>query len=172
MYQSFGKDGFQSAQYWRTPLDEETGPCLVLADNLQSIFLSDMSGDGLADLVRVRVSEVCYWPNLGYGKFGTKITMDNSPILDHEEIFHGRRIRLADIDGSGTTDLVYLGSDGKLRFCFNASGNAWGDVQELHHFPTSDDLTSIQLVDLMGIGHYLRCLVVISIKPRYTYALH
>ena len=27
-----------------------------------------MSGDGLTDLVRIRNGEVCYWPNLGYGR--------------------------------------------------------------------------------------------------------
>ena len=29
----------------------------------QSIYLADMSGDGLSDLVRIRNGEVCYWPN-------------------------------------------------------------------------------------------------------------
>ena len=45
----------------------------------QSIFLADMSGDGLSDLVRIRNAEVCYWPNLGYGRFGAKVTMDSAP---------------------------------------------------------------------------------------------
>ena len=31
-----------------------------------------MNGDGLADLVRIRNGEVCYWPNLGYGRFGAR----------------------------------------------------------------------------------------------------
>ena len=39
-------------------------------------ILADMSGDGLSDLVRVRTGEVCYWPNLGFGRFGAKVTMD------------------------------------------------------------------------------------------------
>ena len=38
----------------------------------QSIYLADMSGDGLTDLVRIRNGEVCYWPNLGYGRFGAQ----------------------------------------------------------------------------------------------------
>ena len=41
-----------------------------------------MSGDGLTDLVRIRNGEVCYWPNLGYGRFGAKVTMDRSPRFD------------------------------------------------------------------------------------------
>ena len=59
--------------------DEEQGPQLVFADGTESIFLADLSGDGLTDLVRIRNGEVCYWPNLGYGRFGAKVTMDHSP---------------------------------------------------------------------------------------------
>ena len=62
--------------------DEETGPALVFADGTQSIYLADLSGDGLTDLVRIRNGEVCYWPNLGYGRFGAKVTMDNAPWFD------------------------------------------------------------------------------------------
>ena len=42
-----------------------------------------MSGDGLSDLVRIRNGEVCYWPNLGYGRFGAKVTMDGAPVFDY-----------------------------------------------------------------------------------------
>ena len=35
-----------------------------------------MCGDGLTDLVCLRNGEVCYGPNLGYGGFGAKVTMD------------------------------------------------------------------------------------------------
>ena len=86
----------------RNALDEEHGPRLVFADSAQSIYLADMSGDGLTDLVRIRNGEVCYWPNLGYGRFGAKVTMDNAPWFDAPDLFDQRRIRLADIDGSGT----------------------------------------------------------------------
>ena len=83
-----------------------------------------MSGDGLTDLVRIRNGEVCYWPNLGYGRFGAKVTMDNAPWFDDPDQFDHKRIRLADIDGSGTTDIIYLHRDG-VRLYFNQSGNGW-----------------------------------------------
>ena len=89
-----------------------------------------MSGDGLTDLVRIRNGEVCYWPNLGYGRFGAKVTMDNAPVFDQPDQFNQRRLRLADIDGSGTTDLIYLGRDG-VRLYFNQSGNGWSDARLL-----------------------------------------
>ena len=72
----------------------------------QSIYLADLSGDGLTDLVRIRNGEVCYWPNLGYARFGAKVTMDHAPHLDNPDQFDQKRIRLADIDGSGTTDIL------------------------------------------------------------------
>jgi hypothetical protein len=47
-----------------------------LSDATGSIYLADIRGDSLADLVRIGSSDVCYWPNLGYGRFGAKDTMD------------------------------------------------------------------------------------------------
>jgi len=103
---SLSVGGFGPAQRVPQSLDQEKGPQLVFADGTESIFLADMSGDGLTDLVRIRVGEVCYWPNLGYGRFGAKVTMDGSPWLDRPDQFDARRIRLADIDGSGTADII------------------------------------------------------------------
>ena len=81
-YPSLAEEGYAASR--RTPQsdDDETGPRLVFADASQSIYLADMSGDGLTDLVRIRNGEVCYWPNLGYGNFGSKVTMDNAPWFD------------------------------------------------------------------------------------------
>jgi hypothetical protein len=46
------------------PWNEEGGPRVLLGQADQTVFLADMSGDGLTDLVRVRNGEVCYWPRL------------------------------------------------------------------------------------------------------------
>ena len=73
-----------------TPADEERGPRLVFADGEQSIYLADMSGDGLTDLVRIRNGEICYWPSLGHGRFGAKVTMADSPRFDRAERFDQR----------------------------------------------------------------------------------
>jgi hypothetical protein len=107
---SLAEQGFGPARQVRQPADEEHGPRLVLADGTQSIYLADMCGDGLTDLVRIRNGEVCYWPNLGYGRFGAKVTMDDAPWFDLPDQFDQRRVRVADIDGSGTNDIVYLGA--------------------------------------------------------------
>ena len=48
-YPSLEEEGFDAAQRVRKPWDEEKGPRLVFADGTQSIYLADMSGDGLTD---------------------------------------------------------------------------------------------------------------------------
>ena len=159
---SLGESGFGEAQRIATPWDEERGPHVVLADGTQTIFLADMKGDGLSDIVRVRNGEVCYWPNLGYGRFGAKVAMDTAPRFASDESFDPRRVRLADIDGSGTSDLLYIGYDG-LHVCFNRSGNSWAAPRRLAIFPAADDLSAVQVTDLLGNG--TACLVWSSPLP-------
>lgn len=159
---SLAEAGFGPARRVAQALDEEKGPRLVFADGTQSIYLADLSGDGLTDLVRIRNGEVCYWPNLGYGRFGAKITMDHAPHFDHPDQFDHKRIRLADIDGTGTTDIIYLHRDG-VRLYFNQSGNSWRKPHVLNVFPRVDELVAITPVDLLGNG--TACLVWSSPLP-------
>ena len=101
---------------------KKTGPHIVFADAKQTIFLADMSGDGMTDIVRIRNGEVCYWPNLGYGKFGAKVAMDNAPVFDHPDAFNPAYMRLADIDGPAQRILFILGKN-KFTCWKNLSGN-------------------------------------------------
>ncbi len=164
-YPSLGEDGFGPGVRVLKARDEEQGPTVVFADAAQSIYLADMSGDGLNDIVRIRNGEICYWPNLGYGRFGAKITMDNAPWFDYHDMFDQKRIRLADIDGSGVADVMYLARDG-VRLYFNKSGNAWSVPQTLSAFPPVDNLASVQALDLLGNG--TACLVWMSPLPGDT----
>jgi len=161
-YPSLGEAGFAPANKVAQALDEEAGPRLVFSDPSQSIYLADLSGDGLTDLVRIRNGEVCYWPNLGYGKFGARVTMDNSPWFEAPDQFEQKRILLADIDGSGVTDIVYLGRD-RVDLYFNQSGNSWTDPHSLTQMPATDSLSSIAALDLLGNG--TACLVWSSSLP-------
>lgn len=155
-FPSAGKRGFGASQRVLVPTDEAGGPRLVFSEATESIYIADMSGDGLHDIVRIRHGEVCYWPNLGYGRFGTKVTMDHAPFFDYPDQFSHDRIRLADIDGSGTTDLIYLGRDG-VTIYFNESGNCLSPPHTLRQFPVIDDVASVQVMDLLGNG--TACLV-------------
>ena len=159
---SLAEEGFGPAQQVSQALDEEDGPRLVFADTTQSIFLADLSGDGLTDLVRIRNGDVCYWPNLGYGRFGARVAMDDAPVFDNPDQFDHRRLRAADIDGTGTTDLVYLHRDG-ARLYFNQSGNGWSAPLELAAAPGVDDVVSVAVTDLFGNG--TACLVWSSPLP-------
>lgn len=161
-YPSLAEEGFGPATQVHQPLDEEQGPRLLLADGTQSIYLADMSGDGLSDLVRICNGEICYWPNLGYGQFGAMVPMDNAPWFDSFDQFDQQHIHLADIDGSGTTDIIYPGSQGACLY-FNQSGNRWSEGHLLQQFPLVDTLDTVMAVDLLGSG--TACLVWSSPLP-------
>jgi RHS repeat-associated protein len=157
-----GSEGFGRGERVAQSMDEEKGPRLVFADSTESIFLGDISGDGLTDLIRIRRGEICYWPNLGYGRFGAKVTMDQSPWFEAAGQFDGRRVRLADIDGSGTADLIYFAGS-SVHLYFNQSGNSWGPARILSHFPSLESLSSASAFDLLGNG--TTCLVWSSPLP-------
>src|SRR5690625_4288365 len=92
-------------------LEDDIDLIIKLSETQNNIIMEYMSGIGLSDIFRIRNGEVCYWPNLGYGKFGAKINMDNAPVFDHPDAFNPAFIKLADIDGSGTADIIYLGKN-------------------------------------------------------------
>jgi RHS repeat-associated protein len=145
-------EGFGAAVRVRIPLDEEeSGPRALFADGTQSIYLANMTGDGLSDIVRIRNGEVCYWPNLGYGRFGAKVTMDRSPWFDTPDLFDQRRIRLADTDGSGTADILYLGHSG-IEVFLNETGNAWSSARRIGPFPAVDNVITVEVMDFLGRG--------------------
>ena len=161
-YRSRGEQGFGPPEQAPKQFDEETGATMVLADATQSIYLTDMSGDGLSDIVRIKNAEVSYWPNLGYGRFGAKVTMDASPHFDFPDLFDQKRLHFADIDGSGSSDIIYFGPD-VVKLWFNQAGNSWSEAQQLRHFPQTSNLADINIIDLFGNG--TACLVWSSPLP-------
>ncbi|WP_449339496.1 SpvB/TcaC N-terminal domain-containing protein [Streptomyces chartreusis] len=155
-YPSLGEAGFGAGRRTAVGADEASGPRLVFTDGTGSVHLADLSGDGLADLVRIRNGEVCYWPNLGHGRFGPKVVMDHAPCFDRADRFDQARVRLADLDGTGPTDLVYLGADG-VDLYTNEMGNSWSDPVRLPVFPPVDNLANVMVADVLGKG--TACLV-------------
>ena len=156
-YASEGRDGYAAARKTTKPFDEEAGPHIVFADAKQTIYLADMSGDGMTDILRIRNGEVCYWPNMGYGKFGEKVALDNAPVFDHPDAFNPAYLRLADIDGSGTSDIIYLGKN-KFTCWKNLSGNRFSSTPfEIDPFPEVNTQSKITVTDLLGNG--VACIV-------------
>ncbi|MFZ0420269.1 MAG: SpvB/TcaC N-terminal domain-containing protein, partial [Candidatus Sulfotelmatobacter sp.] len=161
-HESLLDDGFGPAIRVPVPTDERKGPHVIFSDGVQSIYLADMSGDGLSDLVRIRNGEVGYWPNLGYGVYGPMVVMDNAPWFDEDDLFEQSRVKLSDTDGSGCTDIVYLGRDG-IQIYLNEAGNGWSEARVLPQFASVNRQTSLSVVDFLGRG--TACLLWSSTLP-------
>lgn len=132
--------------------DVEKGPLLLFRDTRQSIFLADMSGDGLADLVRIKNDGITeYWPNRGHGIFGAKVQMKPFSVCPQVDFYDLNRIALADCNGNGLADLIYLGKDTCVVFS-NLAGNSWskGNVVPIPEEATGYDALSV--FDFKGDG--------------------
>ena len=153
-YPSLGKDGFGPL---RRVKRSSSGPIPPSGNSRYDILTADMSGDGLADLVFVSKEKISYWPNQGYGHFGDEVIMRNGPILDKDDMFTSERIRFADIDGSGTSDIIYFPSSGSANIYYNLSGSAWSDAQVIASFPRMSSLRTVSIFDLLGKGTPCLC---------------
>lgn len=162
VFESLGRQGYRAGLTLIQESEDTLAPTVTYSDDHQGIFLADMSGDGLSDIVRVRNGSISYWPNLGYGVFGRRVDMGHAPQLAVEGLFDPKRIRLGDVDGAGPTDLVYLGTEGTYLYR-NLSGSAWSDGYRVSAFPPVDSLSSAILADLHGAG--TQCLVWSSPLP-------
>ena len=149
-YPSLGTEGYGPPQVVTQPNTQDAGPVCVFADVEQSIILADMSGDGLTDLVCIRNGNVSYWPSLGYGVFGAMVQMESSPHFDSQDMFDQKYVRLADVDGSGTTDILYFGPNG-VDVYLNQAGNSFAREQRVPS-PLIDSATTLTVVDLLGNG--------------------
>ncbi len=115
------------------------------------VACSDMTGSGQQHLVEVRATGVRYWPNLGHGRFGLPVSLPGfgQPVAT----FNPEQLYLADIDGSGTTDLIYALSD-RLEVYINQSGNCFAEPFSVN-LPDGvryDHTCSLQLADIQGVG--------------------
>ncbi|MGH7730641.1 MAG: SpvB/TcaC N-terminal domain-containing protein, partial [Candidatus Eiseniibacteriota bacterium] len=143
------------------PPGARSAPTLA-ADAALDLFFADMNGDGLPDLVRITNGRVEYWPSLGHGRFGDAVTLEDAPRFAPEGEFDAGRLRFVDLDGSGTTDLVYLGH-GEVTAWINASGNRLVPGPRLRGLPYFDSFSTARLLDFLGDGRL--CLVWSSPLP-------
>ncbi len=152
-YPSLGREGWDEARRSRHRGDEDLSPRVLFQSGGESILLADMDGDGLTDIVRVRNGSVCYWPSRGHGRFGARVQMQGSPRMDGTDTFDPRRVRLADVDGSGPADLIYLGEGGATVYP-NCAGNGFASATgtALPAFPGVDSAVAVQVADLLGDG--------------------
>ena len=148
-FQCLGEAGYGAPQHTARLHDLNEFPDLYFNDPSGRVRLADMIGDGLNDMVLVHNGRIDYWPNLGYGRFGKRVTMAQSPRLPHD--VDPRRLFLVDLDGTGCADLVYV-DHCQVHFWFNQSGNGWSEQQTIQGTPYVSDLTAIQFADFFGTG--------------------
>jgi len=106
----------------RQPL--EAFPNLSFSD--PRVKLADLTGGNLQDFVRVEQGRIDYWPYLGHGQWGRRITMKNSSVFRDsiplpEGEFDPKRVLLGDLDGDGLDDIVYV-EPNRLTFWINCGG--------------------------------------------------
>ncbi|QHG64570.1 SpvB/TcaC N-terminal domain-containing protein [Pseudomonas putida] len=115
----------------------------------QLVAFADPAGSGQAHLMRITGEGVTLWPSLGYGRFADAIAIPGFEVED----FNASRVFLADTDGAGTTDILYLQPDG-IRVFVSQSGNRYqeGALIPAPHGVTLDATCFLQVADMLGQG--------------------
>ena len=130
VWRNEGADGWSEPM--NRPVDSENGPAGIdFSDPL--VYLADMNGDGLADIVRVVPGLVEYWPGLGDGHFGSRVVMGSSPQLPGL-IDDPASVVFVDVAGDGCADLVRVSGDG-VEIAINLNGSEFGEVQRIAPIP-------------------------------------
>lgn len=113
------------------------------------VKLADMTGDGLQDIVLIHDGSIDYWPALGRGRWGRRISMRHCPRFPLG--YDPRRILVGDVDGDGCADVVYV-HDTKVTLWINQSGNGFSNPIEIIGTPPVTDMDAVRLADMLGTG--------------------
>ncbi len=161
VFPSIGKKGYSIAEKRLKP---EEFPSKKKGYEKEWIGFANMLGDGLSHRIKISNGNVECWPDLGYGNFGEKITLGNAPLFENN--FDTSRIYLADVDGSGTIDIIYVYSD-RVELFINNSGNFFSDAITVYLPRPFSSIDQISFSDIEGNG--TTCLVFTSIEPSTTH---
>lgn len=162
------KDGWLAAQ--NIPQAEKIVLPSPDGDAANLVAFSDVLGSGQQHLVQISASGVVCWPNLGHGRFGQPLALDGFSKTQTE--FNAGYVYLADIDGSGTADILYARSD-YIEIYRNRSGNGF-DKPVTVKLPAGvryDRTCRLQVADVQGLGVASLLLTVPHTTPRH-YLLH
>ncbi len=155
IYPSLKKEGY--GEPFRVNLTGEGGSRFPTASEgiaEEVMGFTDFFGDGLSHRFRIKNGSVECWPNLGYGHFGERVLLGNAPRFD--EGLDPARLFLADLDGSGTTDLVYLYPD-RADIYMNQGGNSFSASISIPLPAVYAPSDQIRFADIKGNGS--TCLV-------------
>lgn len=148
-FQCLGEQGFAAPEFIARGDDPDLFPDIFFNGPAGRVRIASMCGGALADIVQVHGGRIDYWPNLGYGRFGRRITMANAPRLGAD--VDPKRLFFADLNGTGCADLVYVERD-RVHFWFNRSGNAWSERRTIRGTPLVDSATALTFADVFGTG--------------------
>lgn len=115
----------------------------------EAVLFAELLGDGLPHRVRVTNGSVECFPNLGYGVFGEKIILRNAPFF--AEGMNTDRLFFADLDGSGTADLLYLYAD-RVEVYQNLSGQSFAPPVSIPLPEPYAKGDHIAFADVLGTG--------------------
>ncbi|VVO43523.1 SpvB/TcaC N-terminal domain-containing protein [Pseudomonas fluorescens] len=143
---------------------------LPLHGNSQTelVAFADLLGSGQQHLIRIRYNEVWCWPNLGRGVFGEGFRFSTLSGFEYST-FNAAYVQLADLDGSGAVDMLYLKPDHALIFMNRCGTGFEGKPVELP-WPTGvryDRFCQVSLADLQGLGCSSLILTVPHMSPRH-----
>jgi RHS repeat-associated protein len=110
---------------------------------------ADMSGDGLTDIAVVYDGHIAYWPSLGHGSWGRRVSMAHCPRFPAG--YDPHRVLVGDIDGDGLADVIYV-DHCRVTVWINQGGARFADPVILEGTPQVTPRGTVSLLDLRGAG--------------------
>lgn len=131
---------------WASPVRVTASAAVRLDD--PRVHLTDLSGDGLSDLVYMGTDEIVVWPGRGRGRFADPVSVDNP--FPRAARLEPRAFRFVDLTGSGQADLLYVQGGVAMAAC-NRGDLSFGPPRTIvQRHQTSRG--HIEPVDLLGSG--------------------